>query len=154
MAIEKLLDHNEEIYQLSMERAPARIKVVGVGGGGCNCVRRMLNYSGVPGVKFVMVNTDIKSLESAKHAGVEILQIGEKATQGWGAGGDSKVGAKAADESSSLIKKGLRDAELVFITAGMGGGCDSLWCSKVGFLTAKEGSQSAVGPVEGIGRQA
>ena len=105
---------------LSWERAPARIKVVGVGGGGCNCVRRMLRHR-VPGVKFVMVNTDIKSLDSPG-ADVDTLQIGEKVTHGWGAGGDAKLGAKAADESVSAITKALKDAELVFVTSGMGGG--------------------------------
>ena len=125
--------------ELWMERGPARIKVVGVGGGGCNCVRRMMRYS-IPGVKFVMVNTDIKSLEPVVEGAVgdptahrtgdgqssddilDRLQIGEKVTHGWGAGGDSTIGSKSADESSSHIKKALKDAELVFITAGMGGG--------------------------------
>ena len=124
MAIERMLNNGEVSQEtslsLSMERAPARIKVVGVGGGGCNCVRRMLRHR-VPGVKFVMVNTDIKSLETTAED-VDHLQIGEKVTHGWGAGGDSKVGAKAADESAASIKKALKDAELVFITSGMGGG--------------------------------
>ena len=68
----------------SWDRAPARIKVVGIGGGGCNCVRRMLDHY-VPGVQYVMVNTDIKSLESVAHV-TEVVQIGQKATRGWGAG--------------------------------------------------------------------
>ena len=126
MSMEQLITNNssEVAFNYSMERAPARIKVVGVGGGGCNCVRRMLSKR-VRGVNFVMVNTDIKSLEALEHAtdhGVEVLQIGEKVTRGWGAGGDSKIGTRSAEESSSAIKKALRDTELVFITAGMGGG--------------------------------
>lgn len=102
------------------ERAPARIKVVGVGGGGCNCVRRMV-MDEVPGVKFVMVNTDIKSLEPAL-PNVDVVQIGARATHGWGAGGDSRMGEKAAEESEADLRAALKNAELVFITSGMGGG--------------------------------
>ena len=141
MTAEKSIRASDQVsaLELSMERGPARIKVVGVGGGGCNCVRRMMRHS-VPGVKFVMVNTDIKSLEpvlegapgdpaaypagddQASDIALDRLQIGEKVTHGWGAGGDSVIGSKSADESSSQIKKALKDSELVFITAGMGGG--------------------------------
>lgn len=100
------------------ERAPARIKVIGVGGGGCNCVRRMLRH-GVPGVTFAMVNTDIKAL-GLDDPSVDIIQIGEKETHGWGADGDYKAGA-AAEESTSQLRRILSNAELVFVTAGMGG---------------------------------
>ena len=129
MVLEKLSTNNNDVtvqfaneptVQFPGERAPARIKVIGVGGGGCNCVRRMLKHR-VPGVSLAMVNTDIKSLEGVDH-GVEVFQIGEKVTHGWGAGGDASMGARAAQESSAQIKKGLKDAELVFITTGMGGG--------------------------------
>ena len=68
------------------EQAPARIKVIGVGGGGCNCVRRMSERY-VPGVRYVMVNTDIKALDPVPE-GVQAIHIGRKATHGWGAGGD------------------------------------------------------------------
>ncbi|MDA0988217.1 MAG: cell division protein FtsZ [Chloroflexi bacterium] len=102
------------------DRAPARIKVVGIGGGGCNCVRRMLTNQ-IPGIQFVMVNTDIKSLEPAM-PGTDIVQIGPKSTHGWGAGGDAKVGERAAEESEKEIRDSLKNAELVFITSGMGGG--------------------------------
>ena len=104
----------------SWERAPARIKVVGIGGGGCNCIRRMLQNQ-IPGIKFVMVNTDIKSLETSA-PGVDIVQIGPKSTHGWGAGGDSKAGERAAEESEKEIRDSIKNAELVFITSGMGGG--------------------------------
>ncbi len=107
-------------FNVSWERAPARIKVVGVGGGGCNCVRRMLRHR-VPGVKFVMVNTDIRSLDNPS-LDVDTVQIGDNVTHGWGAGGDAKIGAKAAAESARAISKALKDAELVFVTSGMGGG--------------------------------
>lgn len=119
MVVEQLLS-SRTLSRLSVERAPARIKVVGVGGGGCNCIRRMLAHN-VPGVEFVVVNTDIKSLESVTQ-GATVLQIGENITHGWGAGGEFDVGEKAAEESSTLIKKALKNAELVFLTAGMGGG--------------------------------
>jgi cell division protein FtsZ len=102
------------------ERAPARIKVVGVGGGGCNCVRRMLQHD-VRGVQYVMVNTDIKALEG-NHPNVDVVQIGARSTRGWGAGGDPRVGERAAEESASDLRNALKNAELVFITAGMGGG--------------------------------
>ena len=102
------------------EQAPARIKVIGVGGGGCNCVRRMAEHD-VRGVRYVMVNTDIKALMEPR-PGVEIIQIGVKSTRGWGAGGDASAGLQAAEESASEVREALRDAELVFITSGMGGG--------------------------------
>jgi cell division protein FtsZ len=114
-------EHRPDSDESSWERAPARIKVVGVGGGGCNCVRRMLSHRVVPGVRFIAVNTDIKALENIRE-GAEVLPIGERTTRGWGAGGDAKVGAKAAEESSASIRKALKDAEMVFVTAGMGGG--------------------------------
>ena len=115
------LVNSEDLSTLEWERAPARIKVVGVGGGGCNCIRRMLDLKRVPGVDFVVVNTDIKSLESVTHQ-CEVIQIGEKITRGWGTGGDYTLGEKAAEESSAALRRSLKDAELVFITAGMGGG--------------------------------
>ena len=121
MTIEQQLINGGAMEPISWERAPARIKVLGVGGGGCNCVRRMLSLKRVPGVEFAVINTDIKSLESVSQ-GAEVIQIGEKVTHGWGAGGDLNLGAKAAEESSTLLRRSLKDAELVFVTAGMGGG--------------------------------
>jgi cell division protein FtsZ len=105
----------------SWSQAPARIKVVGVGGGGCNCVRRMTE-SEVPGVRYVMVNTDIKALAGPTSDKVQSVRIGAKATKGWGAGGHAALGERAAEESSSDLRAALKDAELVFVTAGMGGG--------------------------------
>ena len=121
MTIEQQLINGGAIEPISWERAPARIKVLGVGGGGCNCVRRMLSLKRVPGVEFAVINTDIKSLESVSQ-GAEVIQIGEKVTHGWGAGGNMDLGARAAEESSTVLRRSLKDAELVFITAGMGGG--------------------------------
>ena len=126
------------------DRAPARIKVIGVGGGGCNCVKRMLRHA-VPGVTFAMVNTDIKSLEMHDQT-VDVIQIGEKETRGWGAGGDYKAGARAAEESSSQLRRILSNAELVFVTAGMGGGTGTGAAPYVSYL-AKEMGALVVGVV-------
>ena len=97
----------------------ARIKVVGVGGGGGNAVNRMIEES-VQGIEFVAVNTDAQALLLSK-AGTRV-HIGEKATRGLGAGGDPEVGRKAAEESQEDLYQVLDGADMVFITAGMGGG--------------------------------
>ncbi len=97
----------------------AKIKVIGVGGGGNNAVNVMIN-SGVRGVEYVAVNTDKQALESSKAD--HILQIGEKLTKGLGAGANPDKGKKAAEESTDEIKKELEGTDMVFITAGMGGG--------------------------------
>lgn len=97
----------------------AQIKVVGVGGAGCNAVNRMVQY-GLRGVEFIAVNTDKQALFMSK--GEKKIQIGEKLTKGLGAGADPEIGRKAADESRDLIVDALRGADMVFITAGMGGG--------------------------------
>ena len=97
----------------------ARIIVIGVGGGGCNAVDRMIEDN-VEFIDFVAVNTDHQVLESSK-APIRI-QIGEKLTRGLGAGGDPSVGMKAAEESEEEIAKTISGSDMVFITAGMGGG--------------------------------
>jgi len=97
----------------------AKIKVVGVGGGGCNAVDRMIEV-GVGGVEFISMNTDAQALKNC-HATVR-LQIGADVTRGLGTGGNPSIGAKAAEESSSDIQELLNGADMVFITAGMGGG--------------------------------
>lgn len=97
----------------------AQIKVVGVGGAGCNAVNRMVQY-GLQGVEFIAVNTDKQAL--ALNKGDVKIQIGEKLTKGLGAGADPEIGRKAADESRDTIVECLRGADMVFITAGMGGG--------------------------------
>ena len=110
----------EKVNERLAERPPATIKVIGVGGGGCNAVRRMLTKP-TSGVEYIVCNTDIKSLDSCP-TNVLSVQIGEHLTRGFGAGGDVGVGARAADEGRFLLKRAVKDAELVFITAGMGGG--------------------------------
>ena len=97
----------------------ARIKVIGVGGGGCNAVNRMIN-SGVTGIEFWAINTDSQALMQA--AAPQQLQIGQKLTRGLGAGGNPAIGQKAAEESREDIAQALENTDLVFITAGMGGG--------------------------------
>lgn len=97
----------------------AHIKVVGVGGAGCNAVNRMID-AGLSGVEFIGINTDSQALQLSKAP--TRVRIGEKLTKGLGAGGDPTVGAKAAEESSDDLFEVLRGADMVFIAAGMGGG--------------------------------
>lgn len=97
----------------------AKIKVIGVGGGGCNAVNRMID-SGVTGIEFWAINTDAQSLEQSKVS--QRIQIGQKLTRGLGAGGNPAIGEKAAEESREEIAHALENTDLVFITAGMGGG--------------------------------
>ena len=96
-----------------------KIKVIGVGGGGNNVVNRMVR-TGARGVDFVAVNTDKQALNVS--AATDKIQIGEKLTHGQGAGSDPEVGRKSAEESRNQIAKALEDTDMVFITAGMGGG--------------------------------
>lgn len=110
---ESMLDFDTSIDQL------ANIKVIGVGGGGNNAVNRMIEH-GVQGVDFIAVNTDAQALNLSK---AEFkLQIGNKLTRGLGAGANPEVGKKAAEESREQIEEVLRGADMVFVTAGMGGG--------------------------------
>lgn len=97
----------------------AKIKVIGVGGGGCNAVNRMIN-SGLTGIEFWAINTDAQALSNS--AAPQRLQIGQKLTRGLGAGGNPAIGQKAAEESRDEIAHALESTDLVFITAGMGGG--------------------------------
>ena len=117
----------------------ARIKVVGVGGCGLNAVTRMIE-AGLGGVEFIAMNTDAQVLNISP-AG-EKLQLGEATTHGLGAGGNPEVGRRAADESAAEIRKRLDGAEMVFITAGMGGGTGTggapvvaAICQDLGILT-------------------
>ena len=97
----------------------ATIKVIGVGGGGNNAVNRMIEH-GVQGVEFIAVNTDAQALNLSK-AEVK-MQIGAKLTRGLGAGANPEVGKKAAEESREQVEEALKGADMVFVTAGMGGG--------------------------------
>ncbi|NCU16200.1 cell division protein FtsZ [Pallidibacillus pasinlerensis] len=108
-----MLEFESQIDQL------ATIKVIGVGGGGNNAVNRMIEH-GVQGVEFIAVNTDAQALNLSK-ADIKI-QIGAKLTKGLGAGANPEVGKKAAEESKEQIEEVVKGADMVFVTAGMGGG--------------------------------
>jgi cell division protein FtsZ len=106
-------------FDMNMDDQLAVIKVIGVGGGGNNAVNRMIEH-GVQGVDFIAVNTDAQALNLSKAE--HKLQIGGKLTRGLGAGANPEVGKKAAEESREQLEEVLRGADMVFVTAGMGGG--------------------------------
>ena len=97
----------------------ATIKVIGVGGAGNNAINRMIE-SGIKGVEFIAINTDRQALQLSKASSK--IQIGEKLTRGLGAGANPEIGMQAAEESKAEIAEMLRGADMVFVTAGMGGG--------------------------------
>ncbi|MBI4136556.1 cell division protein FtsZ [Candidatus Roizmanbacteria bacterium] len=101
----------------------ARIKVMGVGGGGNNAVNSMVGGGQIKGVDFISVNTDAQALLSSQAS--TKIQIGEAVTRGLGAGGNPEIGRDSAEESREQIKEQLADADMVFVTAGMGGGTGS-----------------------------
>ncbi|HIE38982.1 MAG TPA: cell division protein FtsZ, partial [Anaerolineae bacterium] len=107
-----------------MHRSPqvenfAQIRVIGVGGGGSNAVNRMIE-EGIAGVDFIAVNTDAQALMLSDAP--QRVRIGDKLTRGLGVGGDPEMGRKAAEESVDELYEALRGSDMVFITAGMGGG--------------------------------
>jgi len=112
----------KEIMIFSFDTAAAQgavIKVIGVGGGGGNAINRMID-EGVSGVEFIAANTDLQALSSTKAE--TVIQLGPKLTRGLGAGGRPEVGRKAAEESEEALTEAISGADMVFITAGMGGG--------------------------------
>lgn len=121
----------------------ARIKVIGVGGGGCNAVNRMID-SGLAGIEFWTVNTDAQALTYS--ATTNAMQLGQKLTRGLGAGGNPSIGQKAAEESRDEIFQALEGSDLVFITAGMGGGTGT-GAAPVVAEAAKEAGALTVGVV-------
>src|ERR687888_1981538 len=122
----------------------AAIKVVGVGGGGTNAVSRMVD-AGVSGVEFISVNTDAQALLMTD-ADVKI-HIGSKVTRGLGAGADPEVGKAAAHESRDELKEALKGADMVFITAGEGGGTGTGGAPIVAHLAKEELGALTVGVV-------
>ncbi|MBR7148845.1 MAG: cell division protein FtsZ, partial [Firmicutes bacterium] len=101
-------------FELNDENT-AQIKVIGVGGGGCNAVNRMID-SGMKGIQFMAINTDKQALSGSKAE--TKIQIGEKLTRGLGAGANPEVGQKAAEENIDDLQKFISGADMVFITAG------------------------------------
>src|SRR5256712_8284982 len=100
----------------------ALIRVIGIGGGGSNAVNRMIRAE-MMGVEFIACNTDAQALLQSDAA--HKIRIGDKITRGLGAGGDASIGERAAEEDSEKIAEALRDSDMVFLTAGMGGGTGS-----------------------------
>ncbi|MBI4065396.1 cell division protein FtsZ [Candidatus Gottesmanbacteria bacterium] len=98
----------------------AKIKVIGIGGGGCNAINSMMNINQISGVDFLGVNTDAQALLLCQSQ--TKIQIGENLTRGLGAGGSSDIGRQAAEESKEKLKEYLRDTDMVFLTCGEGGG--------------------------------
>jgi len=114
-----MIMENEDNNNNYMMDGTATIKVIGVGGAGNNAVNRMIE-EGVKGVEFISVNTDRQALQLSKAS--TKIQIGEKLTRGLGAGANPDIGAQAAEESRTELAEALRGADMVFVTAGMGGG--------------------------------
>ena len=108
-----------EINSQTQTESFARIKVVGVGGGGCNAVNRMID-EGLSGIEFISVNTDAQALLLSQAP--TRVRIGDKSTRGLGAGGNPEVGRKAAEESAEELYEVLKGSDMVFVTAGLGGG--------------------------------
>jgi cell division protein FtsZ len=114
----------------------ANIKVVGVGGGGQNAVNRMIE-AGIQGVEFISVNTDAQALMLS--SAPQRLRIGEKLTKGLGSGGNPEIGQRAADESREEIKEIVKGADMVFVTAGMGGGTGSGAAPVIAVVSREQG---------------
>ena len=123
--------------------APARIKAIGIGGGGTNAINRMIR-EGIRGVEFIAMNTDAQALALAEAP--TRIQLGEKLTRGLGAGGDHRVGYKAAEESKQTIQEVVEGADMVFVAAGMGGGTGTGGIPVVA-QTAKESGALTIGVV-------
>eukprot|EP00252_Welwitschia_mirabilis_P003412 TRINITY_DN1348_c0_g1_i1.p1 TRINITY_DN1348_c0_g1~~TRINITY_DN1348_c0_g1_i1.p1 ORF type:complete len:512 (+),score=121.99 TRINITY_DN1348_c0_g1_i1:546-2081(+) len=142
----------------------AKIKVIGVGGGGSNAVNRMIE-SDMKGVEFWIVNTDVQAMKMSPVSPANRLQIGRELTRGLGAGGNPQIGMNAAKESTNLVEQAVLGSDMVFVTAGMGGGtgtgaapviagvAKSLGILTVGIVTTPfsfEGRRRAVQAQEGI----
>ena len=121
----------------------ARIKVIGVGGGGSNAVNRMID-EGIQGVEFITVNTDAQALILTKSP--TRVRLGDKLTRGLGAGGDPEIGRKAAEESADELYNVLKGSDMVFVTAGMGGGTGT-GAAPVVAQIAKESGALTIGVV-------
>lgn len=112
------MEIRKDMHEMKTE-SQARIIVAGVGGGGCNAVNRMIEV-GIPGIEFIAINTDVQSLMGSKAK--TRVSIGDKLLRGLGTGGNAELGAKAAEETHEDLYTVLKGADMVFVTAGMGGG--------------------------------
>ena len=133
----------EDNNKLTMMDGAATIKVIGVGGAGNNAINRMIE-AGIRGVEFISVNTDRQALQLSKASAK--IQIGEKITRGLGAGANPDIGAQSAEESKGEIAEVLRGADMVFVTAGMGGGTGT-GAAPIVAQTAKEMGILTIGVV-------
>ncbi len=138
-----MMDYNDDSNNIAMMDGTATIKVIGVGGAGNNAVNRMIDM-GIKGVDFIAVNTDRQALQTSKAS--TKIQIGEKITRGLGAGANPDIGAQSAEESKSEISEVLRGADMVFVTAGMGGGTGT-GAAPIVASTAKEMGILTIGVV-------
>jgi cell division protein FtsZ len=133
----------KQVEERAGKEAFARIKVIGVGGGGSNAVNRMMD-EGIKGVEFISVNTDAQALMLSKAP--TKVRLGDKLTRGLGAGGNPEIGRKAAEESADELYNVLRGADMVFVTAGMGGGTGT-GAAPVVAQIAKESNALTIGVV-------
>ncbi|MDD3640225.1 MAG: cell division protein FtsZ [Candidatus Caldatribacteriota bacterium] len=126
-----MLEKEEKIEEF------VNIKVIGIGGSGNNAVEEMANHR-INGLKLIALNTDLQALSLSQ--ATQKIQIGKLTTRGLGAGGDPEIGKKAAEEDRNMISKVLEDADIVFITAGMGGGTGSGAAPVVAEIAKREGA--------------
>ena len=127
----------EYTFNQGQAEAFARIKVVGVGGGGCNAVNRMIE-EGLQGVEFIAVNTDAQALMDSKAQ--TRVRIGDKSTRGLGAGGNPEMGQKAAEENREELRQVLKGSDMVFVTAGLGGGTGTGGAPIIAEIAKEEGA--------------
>jgi cell division protein FtsZ len=137
------MDSTKKQVEERGSEAFARIKVIGVGGGGTNAVNRMID-EGIQGVEFIAVNTDAQALMLANAPAR--VRLGDKLTRGLGAGGDPEIGRKAAEESADELYNVLKGSDMVFVTAGMGGGTGT-GAAPVVAQIAKESGALTIGVV-------
>jgi cell division protein FtsZ len=136
-------DRSRQVQRMPEAESTALIRVVGVGGGGSNAVNRMIEER-IAGVDFIAINTDHQALAGSLAS--RQLRIGERTTRGLGSGGDPEIGAKAAEESLDQLQDALHGSDMVFVTAGMGGGTGTGAAPLVA-RTAREAGALTIGVV-------
>ena len=131
------MSRTKEVQRMPNAEGSALIRVVGVGGGGSNAINRMIEEN-ILGVDFIAVNTDHQALLGSRAR--RQIQLGERTTRGLGSGGNPEVGAKATEESSDLLHEALQGSDMVFVTAGMGGGTGTGGAPIVAQVAREEGA--------------